>query len=197
MNLNDLDIMEQIHFINEKLKEGYSLSKLDKENIISSRKTISNRFKKMGYELNKNTNQYESIIEVVECDKSERKEPISESSNKVVQGNESKNKESILKNGNKVVLGGIVNNKLLEEIILNYADMNNKLEEVYNWYLKSSDEVVSNDLKIHDFKGKVVTRSYKIYEPIQKEFAEYCSSSKYRVQDLISQALKEFLDKYR
>ena len=169
MNLNDLDIMEQIHFINERLKEGYSLSRLDKENIISSRKTISNRFKKIGYELNKDTNQYESIISIVEGDKSEDKEPILESSNKVVQGNESKNK----------------------------ADMNDKLEEVYNWYLKSSDKVVSDDLKIHDFEGEVVTRSYKIYEPIQKEFAEYCSSSKYRVQDLISQALKEFLEKYR
>lgn len=197
MNLNDLDIIEQIHFINEKLKEGYSLSRLDKENIISSRKTISNRFKKIGYELNKDTNQYESIISIVEGDKSEDKEPILESSNKVVQGNESKNKESISKSSNKVVRGDQANNKLLEEIILNYADMNDKLEEVYNWYLKSSDKVVSDDLKIHDFKGEVVTRSYKIYEPIQKEFAEYCSSSKYRVQDLISQALKEFLEKYR
>ena len=197
MNLNDLDIIEQIHFINERLKEGYSLSRLDKENIISSRKTISNRFKKIGYELNKDTNQYESIISIVEGDKSEDKEPILESSNKVVQGNESKNKESISKSSNKVVRGDQANNKLLEEIILNYADMNDKLEEVYNWYLKSSDKVVSDDLKIHDFEGEVVTRSYKIYEPIQKEFAEYCSSSKYRVQDLISQALKEFLEKYR
>lgn len=197
MNLNDLDIMEQIHFINERLKEGYSLSRLDKENIISSRKTISNRFKKIGYELNKDTNQYESIISIVEGDKSEDKEPILESSNKVVRGDESKNKESISKSSNKVVRGDQANNKLLEEIILNYADMNDKLEEVYNWYLKSSDKVVSDDLKIHDFEGEVVTRSYKIYEPIQKEFAEYCSSSKYRVQDLISQALKEFLEKYR
>ena len=197
MNLNDLEVIEQIHFINEKLKEGYSLSRLDKENIISSRKTISNRFKKIGYELNKDTNQYESIISIVEGDKSEDKEPILESSNKVVQGNESKNKESISKSSNKVVRGDQANNKLLEEIILNYADMNDKLEEVYNWYLKSSDKVVSDDLKMHDFEGEVVTRSYKIYEPIQKEFAEYCSSSKYRVQDLISQALKDFLEKYR
>lgn len=197
MNLNDLDVIEQIHFINKKLKEGYSLSKLDKENIISSRKTISNRFKKIGYELNKNTNQYESIIEVVEGDKSENKEPIPKSSNKVVQGGTSKNKEPISKSSNKVALGTAVNNKLLEEIILNYTDMNNKLDEVYSWYLESSNEVVNDNLKINDFEGEVVTRSYKIYEPIQKEFAEYCSSSKYRVQDLISQALKEFLEKYR
>jgi len=197
MNLNDLDILEQIDFINKKLMEGYSLSKLDSENIISSRKTISNRFKKIGYELNKNTNQYESIIEVVDGDKSENKGPILKSSNKVVQGGTSENKEHISKSSNKVVLGTAVNNKLLEEIILNYKDMNNKLDEVYNWYLKSSNEVVNDNLKIHNFDEEVVTRSYKIYESIQKEFAEYCSSSKYRVQDLISQALKEFLEKYR
>ena len=103
MNLNDLDVIEQINFINKKLKEGYSLSKLDTENIISSRKTISNRFKKIGYELNKNTNQYESIIEVVEGDKSKDKAPVLESSNKVVQGNKTKNKEPISKSSNKVV----------------------------------------------------------------------------------------------
>lgn len=62
---NKLDIMDQIAFVNKKLKEGYSLSKLDNENIISSRKTVSNRFKKVGYELNKVSNQYENTIEIV------------------------------------------------------------------------------------------------------------------------------------
>lgn len=175
---NKLDIIEQIKFINEKLKEGYSLTRLDQENIISSRKTIANRFKKVGYELNKSTNQYESIIEVVESDKSENKEPVSKSSNKAVRGDQ-------------------VNNKLLEEIILNYADMNNKLNEVYEWYLKSSNEVVTDNLKIYDFEGKVVTRSFKIYESVQKEFMEYCASSKYRVQDILTQFIKEGLEKYK
>lgn len=175
---NELDILEQVEFINSKLKEGYSLTKLDNENIISSRKTIANRFKKIGYELNKSTNQYESIIEVVEDDKTENKEPV-------------------LKSSNKVVRGTSLNNKALEELILNYTDMNNKLNEVYDWYLKSSNEVVTDNLKIYDFEGKVVTRSFKIYESVQKEFMEYCASSKYRVQDLVSQALKEFMENHK
>lgn len=179
---NELDILEQIDFINKKLKEGYSLSKLDNENIISSRKTISNRFKKVGYELNKESNQYENIIEIV---KSEEKE--------VITTNTQKQESS-----NLVVRGDQVNNKALEQLILNYADMSNKLDEVYDWYQESSNNVViNNDLKINDFEGEVVVRSYKLYEPIQKEFAEYCASSKYRVQDIVSQAFKEFLEKYR
>lgn len=179
---NELDILEQIDFINKKLKEGYSLSKLDNENIISSRKTISNRFKKVGYELNKESNQYENTIEIV---KPEVKEIITTSTQK---------QES----SNIVVLGDQVNNKALEQLILNYTDMNDKLNEVYKWYQESSNNVVIEDkLEIDDFEGNVVVRSYKLYEPIQKEFAEFCSSSKFRVQDILSQALKEFLEKYK
>ena len=179
---NKLDTMDQIEFVNKKLKEGYSLSKLDNENIISSRKTVSNRFKKVGYELNKETNQYENTIEIV---KPEAKE--------IITTNTQKQESS-----NLVVLGDQVNNKALEQIILNYADMNNKLNEVYDWYQKSSNNVVIEDkLEIDDFEGKVVVRSYKLYESIQKEFAEFCASSKYRVQDIVSQAFKEFLDKYK
>lgn len=178
---NKLDIIDQIEFVNKKLKEGYSLSKLDNENIISSRKTVSNRFKKVGYELNKESNQYENTIEIVKSDEK-----------KIITSNTQKQESS-----NIVVRGDQVNNKALEQLILNYADMNDKLEEVYTWYQESSNKVVNGDLTIDDFEGKVVTRSYKIYEDIQKEFAEYCSSSKYRVQDLISQALKEFLEKYK
>ena len=179
---NELDILEQIDFINKKLKEGYSLSKLDNENIISSRKTISNRFKKVGYELNKESNQYENTIEIV---KPEVKE--------IITTNTQKQESS-----NIVVRGDQVNNKALEQLILNYADMNDKLNEVYEWYQESSNNVVIEDkLEINDFEGNVVVRSYKLYEPIQKEFAEFCASSKFRVQDILSQALKEFLDKYK
>ena len=179
---NKLDVMDQIEFVNKKLKEGYSLSRLDNENIISSRKTVSKRFKKVGYELNKESNQYENTIEIV---KTEDK--------KIITTNIEKQESS-----NLVVLGDQVNNKVLEELILNYTDMNNKLNEVYKWYQESSNNVVIKDkLEIDDFEGRVVVRSYKLYEPIQKEFAEFCASSKYRVQDILSQALKEFLNKYK
>lgn len=178
---NKLDIIEQIEFVNKKLREGYSQSKLEKEKIISSRRTIGTRFDKVGYTLNKDTNQFEKNIEVIEPNNKIRMkhEPIQESSNIVVRGNQ-------------------VNNNVLEELILNYTNMNEKLNEVYKWYQESSNNVVIEDkLEIDDFEGKIVVRSYKLYEPIQKEFAEFCAGSKYRVQDILSQALKEFLDKYR
>lgn len=179
---NKLDIMDQIEFVNKKLREGYSLTRLDNENIISSRKTIKNKFKKVGYELNKESNQYENTIEIA---KPEDKE--------IITTNIQKQKSS-----NNVVRGDQVNNKVLEQLVLKYTDMNNKLNEVYKWYQENSNNVVIEDkLEIYDFEGKVIARSYKLYEPIQKEFAEFCASSKYRVQDIVSQAFKEFLDKYK
>lgn len=135
----------------------------------------------MGYELNKESNQYENTIEIVRPEE------------EIITTNTQKQESS-----NIVVRGDQVNNKALEQLIINYADMNDKLNEVYKWYQKSSNNVVIEDkLEIDDFEGEVVVRSYKLYEPIQKEFAEFCSSSKYRVQDILSQALKEFLDKYK
>lgn len=188
MDLNNWDIMKQIEFINEKLREGYTLTKLDNENIISSRKTISNRFKKVGYEFNKTTKQFESIVEIIEADN------VLNEVCMTIEPTEEKQQSS-----NLVVEGEQVNNKLLEEIILNYNDMNSKLNEVYKWYQESINKVVIEDKKlvIEDFEGKLVSRSFKLYEPIQKEFTDFCKmNNKYKVQDILCQALKEYMEKY-
>ena len=64
--------------------------------------------------------------------------------------------------------------------------------------LESSNKVVGAErLSVEDFEGDIVVRSYKLYESIQKEFVDFCKvNNKYKVQDILSQALKEFLDKY-
>ncbi|MCC0713526.1 hypothetical protein IC217_21645, partial [Clostridioides sp. ES-W-0017-02] len=71
---------------------------------------------------------------------------------------------------------------------------------VYSWYKSqsSSKVVVADELKINNFKGDTVTRSYKIYEEIQKEVVAFCEANKkYKGQDIISQALFEFIEKYK
>lgn len=101
---------------------------------------------------------------------------------------------------NLVVGGEQVNYKVLEELILNYSTMNSKLNEVYKWYQESINKVVIEDKKlvIEDFEGKLVSRSFKLYEPIQKEFTDFCKmNNKYKVQDILCQALKEYMDKYK
>lgn len=82
---------------------------------------------------------------------------------------------------------------------MNKNDHLKKLNEMYEWYkLESSKKVVATEsLKIDDFKGDIVVRSYKLYETIQKDFTDFCkANNKYKVQDILSQAIKEFLEKY-
>lgn len=180
IEFDELKILDQVEYINKKLNEGGTLTNICKE-IGIGRTTIRDRFKNTSYEYNKTTKQYESFVEIIE------------------EAKTIDNKYNELKSSNNVVGATLDKNKVLEDMLLNYSDMNNKLNEMYEWYkLKSSNNVVENKkLIIEDFDGDVVVRSYKLYEPIQKEFAEFCKGNKYKVQDLLSQAIKDFLDKYK
>lgn len=188
MEFNNLELMEQIDYINKSLLEGNTLTNVCKS-IGIGRSTIRDRFKKVSYEYNKTINQYESIIEIIEAI-----EPI------IPTGVNESIKEDItpaIQESSNLVVG--TDNDILTSLINNYDDMNNKLNEMYNWYkLQSSNEVVQTEkFKVEDFEGDIVVRSYKLYEPIQREFLNFCKrNNKYKVQDILSQALKEFLDKY-
>ena len=185
---NNLDVMEQIKYINSQLIEGNTLTNVCKS-IGIGRSTIRDRFKKVSYEYNKTTNQYESIIEIVEAIEpalnAGKNEPIKEDITPVIQ------------QSSNLVVG--TDNEILASLINNYDDMNNKLNEMYNWYkLQSSNKVVQTEkFKVDDFEGDIVVRSYKLYEPIQREFLEFCKrNNKYKVQDILSQFIKEGLEKY-
>lgn len=70
-----------------------------------------------------------------------------------------------------------------------------KVNEIYEWY-KSQNTHVTKDLRIDEFKGDPVSRSYKVYPDIQLEFKMFCEDHKqYKVQDLVSQAFKDFIEK--
>lgn len=182
MNRKEFDSLTtkyQIEFINEQLEKEKTLTNICKE-INIGRSTLRDRFKKNGYEFSKSQNKYISMIEIVET-----------KDNKTTF-------KTVTSNSSKGVVATNYDN--LNEILSNFKEMNNKLNEVYKWYeLQSSRDVVATDkLQIDDFEENIVVRSYKIYENIQKEFAIFCEKNKkYRVQDIISQALKEFMEKYK
>ena len=188
---NNLEVLEQIEYINKSLLEGNTLTNICKS-IGIGRSTIRDRFKKVSYEYNKAINQYESIVEIIEAETiapAGANKPIKEDIKPFVQ--ESSN----------LVVGTELykNNEILINMINNYDDNLSKLNELYDWYkLQSSNKVVQTEkFKVDDFEGDIVVRSYKLYEPIQREFLEFCKkNNKYKVQDILSQALKEFLDKY-
>lgn len=184
---NSLEVLEQIEYINKSLLEGNTLTNICKS-IGIGRSTIRDRFKKVSYEYNKAINQYESIVEIIEAGTiapAGVNEPIKEDIKPVIQ------------QSSNLVVG--TDNEILTSLINNYDDMTNKLNEMYDWYkLQSSNKVVQTEkFKVDDFEGDIVVRSYKLYEPIQREFLEFCKkNNKYKVQDILSQFIKEGLEKY-
>lgn len=190
-DFDKLEVVKQVEYINKKLIEGYTLTNLCKD-IGIGRSTIRDRFKKISYEYNKETNQYESIVEIVDADPR-----ILARSSKIINDDINEGILSMQKSSNKVVG---TDSEILTNMISSYDENLSKLNEMYNWYkLQSSNKVVETEkLKIEDFKGDLVVRSYKLYEPIQKEFTDFCkANNKYKVQDILCQAIKEFLEKYK
>lgn len=53
------------------------------------------------------------------------------------------------------------------------------------------------ELELLDFTDDTVTRAYRIYENVQKDFKIFCKKhSEYKVQDIMSTALVEFMNKH-
>lgn len=170
---NDMSIIDQVEYINNKLKEYESFNKLCKgENLPKS--TISERFKKYGYifvdgayrlrqtreeahTISSNTNVHNSITSPVEANTGD-------------------------------IIGMI---KMLQ------GELDTLKEEVAN--LKSAPvKSKIKDIDLTTFTGTTENRSFRVDSNVLKEFNSFCKKNKkYKKQDLLSQALKEFIDKYK
>ena len=193
-DFNKLDIIEQINYINEKLIEGNTLTNVCKS-IGIGRSTIRDRFEKTGYKYNSEIKQYQSYVEIVEH----------ESSNDVVR-TENENKQILETQSSNFINNLVVgtdnryNYEDLIKVIENYNDLNNKMDQVYSWYISqnSNDVVEANKFAIKEFKGDTVARSFKLYDSVQKEFMKFCKkNNKYKVQDILSTLLFEAMEKYK
>lgn len=95
-----------------------------------------------------------------------------EANNKAKEGNKYKNNTNVLEEKIKVLESKI---EAIE------SKLNNKDKEF-------------NEIEIKKFEGKTVSRCYRIYEDIQKEFSKFCKeNSNYKVQDILSMALYEYM----
>lgn len=54
------------------------------------------------------------------------------------------------------------------------------------------------ELKIKEFKSNPTNESYEVYHDVQERFKAFCDNHKqYKEQDLVSQALVEFIERYK
>ncbi|EPY6472561.1 DUF4250 family protein [Clostridium sporogenes] len=188
----ELPLNKQVEFINKELKNSdISLKKVCQKFGLNKKK-INDKFSKIGYEYNAEDRAYTKIVLIQKSNKSisniEHKEI---ETSKPVEGNLNTLEPSRLKN---------IENALKE--VKELIEIKEEIKEVIQKYNKDKNviEVVGQqELKIDSskFEEEVKGRFVKVYKNINTDWIEFCEkNNQFKIQDLYSQALKEFMDKY-
>lgn len=189
MNSTDfkaLDIEYKVKYVNELLQQGDSVDNI-RINLGVGKNYIGNTFKDQGYKLNRNINQYIKNDTVVTDTTNVVKKPnkkVSKQSNEVNNINTSDDRIKVLERQIKDLQSQI-------NIINDMLNKNNATNVVTD-----TTSIIHSD--IDKLRNTDTTSShYRIYKDIQEEFKAFCKEHKqYKVQDIISSAIKEYLDKY-
>jgi len=197
----DLGILDQVNYINEELKIHNSMTKVCKLNDLR-RQTIQKWFEEEGYFLNKDLNQYTKVYESKpghqepqqDQDKpgknQEPQELIKNPSNSKKKVNNTNTQEAKTK-----ALEGQI--KSLEEHINNIYKL---LENRECTEVNKSIQTNIIHIDIEQLQGtKTITRSYKLYESVDKRLQERIqkhidSNKQYKKQDIINSIILNYLD---
>ena len=150
---DNMDVFEQIKYINEKLLEQ-SLTKIC-DSIGISRTTVTKRFRSVDYVFDKYTNQYQIADEMKDYDYAIN------------------------------VLEAKIN-ELSEKVTVLEQERNNSATDI---------QQVDNS-NIRFYKNDTIVRAYRIDDEIYQRFKKYTDENKqYKISDIISTALEDFLIK--
>ena len=199
----ELDIEKKIQYLNDRLSQGQTVIRI-REDLGIGEKTLQKIMKKNGYKYNQKERLYKKSTDVENIVSSSEKsldKEIYKSSIPVERHTNGSNPEveSKIYNSREIVVDKEKFNLMLKSY-KKVEQMAEKLDAVYRWYEKEHEviDVTPQELKIDKFEGEAVSRAYKFYPDIQKDFIEFCDRHKqYKKQDIICQALKEFMEKYK
>lgn len=185
-DFKELDIESKVKYVNELLQQGDSVDNI-RINLGVGKNYIGNTFKEHGYKLNRNINQYIKNDNVVTNTTNVVKQNIKPSEPKK-ETNNINTKDSYY----KALEGQIKDIQKQINLINNRLDNNSITTNV----VTDTTSIIHSD--IDKLRNTDTTSShYRIYKDIQEEFKAFCKEHKqYKVQDIISSAIKEYLDKY-
>ena len=173
MNIKDLDIEQQVEYINQELKKGRSMKEIETVDFNVNERVISKRLSRKGYKRVDNQFIKRSITEVIQKDKCVEV---------------TSNKKNILKH----------NKDINDDKLIELLDMVDTLKEIIEHYNKNKNVI---DIEINELKPKAVTevkqKLFKVDAEVLKKWEKFVSEHKeFKVQQLISLALEEFIQKY-
>ena len=177
---NNSDIKEQVKYFNEKIKELGSSSAASRDIGYKDESTIRKRFKGKGYRLNEEKTEY-VLVDNTAVSKADTSKTIitSKSETKVLNKNIPEN-----------LVKEIEEFKSLKNDIKEMLEWRENFKEVAATYEDTEIKIDAQRLKNED----AITRGIKIYPSVFIEFKKFCTEHKeYRMQDLISMALLEYI----
>lgn len=182
---NELDFIEKIEYLNSKLREGKTVIRI-REDIGIGEKALQREIKSNGYRYNNKERQYVPTTEATTKSTTEVLPTIVDDKNTIV----SNENTFVVPKQQQQILGYLENNfEVLQEFL-----------EKYKSTTKSTTETTTNHIVINLVDDKHLNpkpKSIRINEFVYQDWQKFCETKHYSKQDLISMALKEYMEKYK
>lgn len=190
---NKLEVLDQITYINNQLENNCSVTSVCKS-IGIGRSTVRDRFKKSNFSYSKDSNKYvhnKYITDVIQTN--------IEADNGCVSSD-------IKKENNNNITGVIQKDTVTEIINKSDEEIKNNLLDLVNNY-----DVLKDIIELHRRNTSVIKQqvvidieesdsqlaTLRVNRKVLEQFNEFCKNNKqYKKVDLLSQAMKEFIEKY-
>lgn len=195
MDLNEfmeLPIQDQIQYINDKLDQGLKMDQI--------RSLIGIGEKKLQRHIKDNNYKYDNKTKRYICNMNMLQEPVH--SEIKLQEDVGEVAKVIEHKYNMNVLPEVLDPNNQQKLI-NILQMYDKLQDMYKWYeiQQLQDKIVDMDppeIKVAINDNEVLTRSFRIYKDTYDIWGKFCKeNSNYKVLDLLSMALLEYVEKYK
>ncbi|WP_338564364.1 hypothetical protein QJR60_17250 (plasmid) [Paraclostridium sordellii] len=193
---NKLEILEQVQYINNELKNNKSITSVCKELGIG-RSTIRDRFKKANYSYSKDLNKYVHNDDITD---------VLQKSTELLKCNNGCISTDINKENNNNSTDVIQKDTVTE--IINKSDeeiKNNLLDLVSNYDVlkdiielhRRNTSVIKQQIVIDIEESDSKLATLRVNSKVLEQFNEFCKNNKqYKKVDLLSQAMKDFIERY-
>lgn len=174
---NSLNFEEKIYYINAKLTEGQTVTKI-REAIGIGEKSLQKEIKTNGYKYDNKLKQYVANTES------------NTNKNNIVVLD--KNTNPILKESQKKAISFLEENIEVFEILVEKFKANTTSNTTSN----TGENHIIIDL-IDDKHLNPKAKAFRVNMFVYKEWQEFCEKQRYSKQDLLSMAMKEYMEKYK
>lgn len=176
------EVLRKTGLVNMKLREKFSYTDSLKVNDITEEK-----FNLMGWEYREKANQVERVHYVTFSDIKEKFPEQQEEPKEILPAIIPGDNIEVFSNDDVIQLQDFINNY---KIIMQMVDMFKQ-----NKQLDTENKNITIELPVED--DKTFKASYRVNKTINEQFKEFCKEHKeFTAKDLLSQALKEFIDRY-